>query len=930
MAFELLHERIREVLRKRGFTTPTSVQKLAIPEVLKGENVLILAPTGFGKTEAALLPVFSKMLEAKPKPIALLYITPLKSLNRDMLSRMLFWARELGFGVTVRHGDTSAHERKLQVEHPDEMLIITPEQLQAMLTGKKLRKLLKNVLFVVVDELHELVESKRGVQLCVALQRLRKLCGRDFQIIALSATISQPEKAASFIGCSKIVNAYSLKEYEIEVVSVRESPEDKLLAEKAYLDPHAVAKIRFIKKLAGRYRSLLIFTNTRETAEILSSRFRALYPELAQEVHHSSLSRHVREKAEREFREGKLKALIATSSLELGIDIGTIDCVVQYLSPRQVVKFLQRIGRSRHRIGEKAHGFILAQDGDDLFESCVIARLALEGKMEGLRTYEKAYDVLAHQILGMLIEGYGNAREIYEVVRGSYPYRNLSFEEFSRVVEFMKEIKLIEGEYRLGKKRKGLLHYFENLSTIPEVYQYKVIDAASKQVIGKLDESWVAEHAEYGATFIVKGTPWRVISVEDGKIFAEEIASIDSAIPSWEGELIPVSYEVAQEVGRLRREINEWLKNGKEYAEEMLVKKYPVSREAARKMVSLIYRHAKKHVLPTDERIVIENAGDFVIIHACFGSKINETLGKFIAAMLSAEYGESVLVKSDPYRITIQGCKPEDVKKHFLGADASSLEPVLKLYLPRTNLFKYRFMQIAKRFGIIRKGARLDKFGLLKLIEVFKGSVVEEETFREIFFEKLDLKGAEKIIEKIKNKEFEIAEINGPSVLGREGIKEFAPDIVKPEKMESEIFKAFVERLMNTRVKLICMNCGKALGAYTVKNLDQFPFCRHCGSRLLALAKESDTEALKIVKKYLSGKKLSKEELKKLEKLKRTADLIIVHGKKAITALAARGIGARTASRILARMHASEREFLKDIYKAEKEFMRTRRYWREH
>ncbi len=928
MVFELLHEKIQEVLKKKGFVTPTLPQKLAIPEILKGENVLVIGPTGFGKTEAALLPIFSKMLEIKPKPIALLYITPLKSLNRDMLSRMLFWAKELGFGVSVRHGDTTAHERKLQVEHPDEMFIITPEQLQAMLTGKRIRKLLENVLFVVVDELHELVESKRGVQLAVALERLKKLCKRKFQIIALSATVAEPAKAASFIGCEKVIEAYSTKEYEIKVMKVKPDSEDRLLSEKICLDAEHVAKLRFIKEIAEKYRSVLIFTNTRETAEVLSSRLRALYPGFSQEVHHSSLSKHVRERAEKEFREGCLKAMIATSSLELGIDIGVIDCVIQYLSPRQVVKFLQRIGRSRHRIGEKAHGFILAGEGDDLFESCVIAKLALAHEMEKLKAYEKAYDVLAHQILGMLIEGYENVRDIYQIVKNAYPYRNLSFEEFVSVIELMKEIKLLGEERKLRKKRKGLLYYFENLTTIPEVYQYKVIDAATNTPVGKLDESWVAEHAEVGATFIVKGTPWRIISVEDGKVFAEEIACIDSAIPSWEGELIPVSYEVAREVGKLRRKINEWLKKGKEYAVSMLKENYPVSEEAAKMMVSVIRNHVKKHALPDDRTIVIEAFSDFVIIHCCFGTKVNETLGKFIAAMLSAEYGESILVKTDPYRIVIQGARIEDVKKHFLAVSSSSLEPVLKLYLPRTNLFKYRFMHVAKRFGIIRKDSRLDRINVLKLMEIFKNTIVEEEVFREIFLEKLDIKKAEEIAERIKKGEIEIKEISGPSVLGREGIKEFEGDVIKPEKIESEIFKAFKKRLLETKVRLVCVNCGKFSRVSTVKDIEDFPFCRQCGSRLLGMVSKGDSEALKILKKHLAGKELSKGELRKLERIKRTADLIIVHGKKAVIALAARGIGAKTASRILAKMHANEEEFLKDIYKAEREFIRTRKYWK--
>ena len=218
MVFELLHERIKRLLRERGFEKPTLPQLKAIPEILKGKNVLIISPTGHGKTEAALLPLFSKIIEQKPRPISLIYITPLKSLNRDMLERILWWANKLGISVSVRHGDTTAHERKLQAEHPDDIIIITPEQLQAMLTGKKIRKHLENVKWVVVDELHELVESKRGVQLAVALERLKKYA-KNFQIISLSATVSNPEIAAKFIGCDTVIKAFDEKEYEIKVIT---------------------------------------------------------------------------------------------------------------------------------------------------------------------------------------------------------------------------------------------------------------------------------------------------------------------------------------------------------------------------------------------------------------------------------------------------------------------------------------------------------------------------------------------------------------------------------------------------------------------------------------------------------------------------------------------------------------------------------------
>lgn len=923
MVFELLHEKIKELLKERGFEKPTLPQEKAIPEIFKGENVLIIGPTGHGKTEAALLPLFSKMIEEKPKPIALIYITPLKSLNRDMLSRILWWANKLGFNVSVRHGDTSSHQRKLQTEYPDEVLIITPEQLQAMLTGKKLRKHLANVKWVVIDELHELLESKRGVQLAVALERLKKYA-KDFQRIALSATISQTEKAAKFIGCKKVVKTIDEKDYEIKVLVAKQEKKDFYLGEKAFLDANTVAKIRMIKEIAERYKAALVFTNTRETAEILSSRLRVLYPDFPQEVHHSSLSKEVRVKAENDFKENKLKVLIATSSLELGIDIGDVECVIQYMSPRQVTKLLQRVGRSGHRKGEKSKGFIISEEGDDLFEASVIAKFSLENKLEELKIKENSYDVLTHQILGMLIEGYDDIKEIFKTVKKSFPYRKLSYEKFKNILEFMQEINLVQMNAKIRKKRKGLLHYFENLSTIPETSQYKVIDVTTKTMIGKLDESWVAEYGETGNTFIVKGSAWRIVSVEENVVFAEPVGDIDSVIPAWEGELIPVPFHIAQEVGKVRKIIAEMEKN---QAIEFLTENYHVSENAARKMVFLIHSHVKKHALPTDKTIVFEKYSDYVIIHCCFGSKVNETLGKFISAVLSTKYGESVIVKTDPYRIIISGAELDDVKKIFFDFSPEHIETILKLSLPRTSLFKYRFVQVAKRFGVMRRNVRYDKININRIIEAFRNTPLEEETFREIFQDKLDVEKTEEVFSLIKNGKFEIVEIKGLSVLGEEGIKRNVGEVVKPERMEKEIFNAFVKRLMETKLKVICVSCGKYFRTASVKDFPENIVCRKCGSRLLAVVKPEDKEAEKIIKKRLKGVKLSEEEKVKLKKLMRSADVVIAYGKRALIALATRGVGGETAMRILAKMHKDEESFLKDLYKAEKQFLKTKKYW---
>ncbi|HDI75240.1 MAG TPA: DEAD/DEAH box helicase, partial [Thermoprotei archaeon] len=330
-----LHPKVREVLLSR-FKYLTPVQEKAFPLILEGKNVLIVAPTGSGKTEAAVIPVLSRLLSegVGEKGINILYITPLRALNRDLLDRLEWWCSKLGLSIGVRHGDTDQKERTKQAKNPPHMLITTPETLQLLLYGRLLRKALKNVKYVIVDEVHEIAEDKRGSQLSLALERLRYLAERDFQIIGLSATVGSPKEVAQFLaGIGRkieVVEADVTRQMDIKVIYPRPLPEDEVLAAKLYTVPEVAARLRIIADLIKKHRSALVFTNTRAIAEVLASRFRIWDRNVPLDVHHSSLSKLSRIVAERSLKSGELKALVCTSSLELGIDVGRIDIVIQY------------------------------------------------------------------------------------------------------------------------------------------------------------------------------------------------------------------------------------------------------------------------------------------------------------------------------------------------------------------------------------------------------------------------------------------------------------------------------------------------------------------------------------------------------------------------------------------------------------------------
>src|SRR5580658_8633554 len=336
---EGIDPRLAEAVGRRGIHVYTEIQRLALPVLATGSDALLISPTGTGKTEAALLPLLSRRLADPSPPISLLYVTPLRALNRDLEHRLVTLVRDVGLTAAVRHGDTTTSARLAQSRSPADLLLTTPETLQILLVGKRLREGLRNVQTVVVDEIHELVGSDRGAQLSLTLERLDAWTQRKIRRIGLSATVGNPDEVARFLSPSP---------RSIEVRTAR-GPRDLVLTARRpvegleALSPELVRDLKADETLLGglraveqevrAHRTTLVFVNTRPTAEGLAARLNRLAPDLAIAVHHGSLSREVREEAEQAFREGRLRALVATSSLELGIDIGVIDHVVQFGSP---------------------------------------------------------------------------------------------------------------------------------------------------------------------------------------------------------------------------------------------------------------------------------------------------------------------------------------------------------------------------------------------------------------------------------------------------------------------------------------------------------------------------------------------------------------------------------------------------------------------
>ena len=399
-----LHPLVSGLVRDLGWDL-TPIQQESMPGLLRGGHRLLLAPTGSGKTEAAILPLASRALSEEWQGLSILYVTPLRALNRDIDRRLGAMLEPLGLSVGLRHGDTSQSERTRQSRSPPNLLVTTPETLQIMLLGSRLRLHLAGVRAIVIDEVHDLAASERGSQLLVGISRVEEYCKEQIQRVGLSATVGNPNEMARWMhGDAEPVHGPAPRTTKIEVHRERILPEDEVMSVEWSISPSSVAAFRSLSQTLLEDYPSLVFVNSRSAAETVAQRLSRLSPELTIGVHHGSLAAETRREMENSLRAGNLHALICTSSLELGIDIGTIRRVHQIQSPRAVDRMLQRLGRAEHHMGGTGRGRVLAWDADGISEAAVIARRAMEGEIEGVEWRTNPGIVVSNQLLQMSIE----------------------------------------------------------------------------------------------------------------------------------------------------------------------------------------------------------------------------------------------------------------------------------------------------------------------------------------------------------------------------------------------------------------------------------------------------------------------------------------------------------------------------------------------
>lgn len=805
-----LHPLVREwFLSKYSQFTPP--QKYAIVEAFKGRNVLITSPTGSGKTLAAFLAAISMLVEKAEKDeledrVYVVYVSPLKALNNDIrknleepLSEIYALAEKKGIKLkeiraAVRTGDTDASEKQKQMRKPPHILITTPETLAIVLCSPKFSKSLTNIKFLIVDEIHAMAENKRGVHLSLSMERLQRIQEGKMVRIGLSATISPLEEIARFLvgyeyGVERdciIADVTFEKPMDLKVVS----PINDFFATTA--EEISERLYDLLAEYVKSSKTTLIFTNTRSATERVVYHLKKRLKDFPIKAHHSSLSKEVRLEVENELKNGKLRCVVSSTSLELGIDIGYIDLVILLGSPKSINRALQRIGRSGHRLHEVSVGRIVVVDQDDLVECTVLAKEAMERRLDRVKIPKKCLDVLCQHVVGMAIEKVWGVDEALALIRNAYPYRDLTKEEFVSVLRYLSgtfselekkrvyaKIWFDEEEGVFGRRGKMIRPiYYLNTGTIPDEVAIRVITKDGKRV-GKVEEEF-AENLLPGDIFVLAGKTFRFLKSKGMSIIVEEVEGEKPTVPSWFSEQLPLSYDLAERIRKFRGWMEEKLnKLGREEIIELLIKEFKIERNAA----NAIYRYFMEQKLfseiPTDRKLVVEKyEGDrnYYFFHTLIGRRANSAMARVFAYRVGLIKNCNVQmgISDNGFLLILPPGKrlsDAEIEGLFVIPD-SEFENHLKKALERTEILRRRFRHVAVRSLMIlrnymgrEKSVWRQQFSADSILSFLKRYYpdfpVLRETYREIMEDTMNVDDAKDFLSKV-GREIELVVVRTP------------------------------------------------------------------------------------------------------------------------------------------------------------------------
>src|SRR4051794_32430434 len=784
---------------ERAFAAPTPAQRLAWPAIASGKHVLVQAPTGSGKTLAAFLSGIDRLSQAPGEGLRLVYVSPLKALNYDVERNLRGPLAGIGspLSVAVRTGDTPAKERAQMLRTPPDILITTPESLFLLLTSRA-REMLRSVDTLILDEVHAVAGTKRGAHLALSVERLTELVGGPLQRIALSATQRPLEEIGRFVAGGQeieLVDAGHRKELDLQVVMPLE---DMTVPEEGSFNSIWPSIYPRILELVHEHRSTIVFVNNRRLAERLALRLNELAREAAgpdappQEIaraHHGSLAREQRLEIEELLKRGEIPCLVATSSLELGIDMGAVDLVVQVESPKSVARGLQRVGRAGHELDAVSKGRVFPKFRGDLLEAAVVAQRMEEGLIEETVIPRNPLDVLAQQIVAICADEDVTVDDLLALVRRAYPFRDLSRVQLENVLDMLagrypsdefaelrprivwdRTAGVVRG--RQGARRLAVT----NAGTIPDrgLFGVHLVNGGGR--VGELDEEMVYE-ARAGQTFLLGASTWRIEEITRDRVLVSPAPGVPGAVPFWRGEGVGRPYELGQKIGAASRELSA-LKPDK--AAARLRDEYHLDPRAAKNLLTFLHEQADATgAVPSDRTIVVERfrdeIGDWrVCILTPFGGRVHAPWAMAIAARLRESLGvEAQSIWSD-----------DGIALHFpdtdtpppaeeLVIDPADVEGLVVQEVGDTALFGARFRENAGRSLLIprrRPGERtplwqqrLKAQSLLQVARKYGSFPVILETYRECLQDVFDLPSLRGLLKGLSAREIDVVEVETAS-----------------------------------------------------------------------------------------------------------------------------------------------------------------------
>ncbi|MFA4952739.1 MAG: ATP-dependent helicase [Candidatus Pacearchaeota archaeon] len=844
---KILHPLVSEWFFSK-FNDFSLTQKYGVLNIWERKDILISAPTGGTKTLTAFLSVLNYLIIQAEKgtlddKIYALYTSPLKALSNDIHKNLIEPLEEIGelaekkniklqkIRVALRTGDTTQSERAKMARKPPHILITTPESLAIILTTKKFVENLKELEFCIVDEIHAL-DNKRGTYLSLTLERLNEVSKIYPVKIGLSATIEPLEEVAKYlVGIDKertvhIAKVPMVKNIDIKVLA----PVEDLINDSDL----KLGMYSLLDNLIKEHKTTLIFTNTRSATERVVNHLKEKFPtEYGDDniaAHHSSLSKLHRFDIEEKLRDGKLKVVVCSTSLELGIDIGYIDLVLMIGSPKSSARALQRLGRAGHRLHDTAKGRFIVMDRDDLVECSVIQKEMIEKKINKIYFPKNALDVLSQQIYGMSIYKIWDIEEMFSLIRKSYCYSNLTRNDFLDVISYLSGEYSLEKNYIYGKiwydkdtkqigKRGKLARmlYLTNIGTIPEESFITVKIAPNGEQVGHIDEGFL-ERMKKGDVFVLGGKKYIYLYTRGMNLYVKSTIEKSPTIPSWFSEMLPLSFDSANEVNRFRTLMKERLNSGKNKEEIInFISNHLYLDEKSKSTAEVIYNYFKEQYnfleIPDSKTILIErykSEKNYLLFHSMYGRRVNDALSRAFAFLIARAGGRDIQIGINDNGFYLAGEKMKIEKAiNFLKKD--NLEEILKEAIEKTDVLARRFRHCATRSLMILRNykGRSKTVGKQQMKSHFLINAVKKitsefpilrEARREVLEDLMDISSAKQVLEWIElgKLKFKIKDTSIPSPFALNLIIQGHTDLIRIEDKQE-----FLQRMHKEHLRII-------------------------------------------------------------------------------------------------------------------------------